>query len=147
MDRQSQKILIVDDEEVAVAFYSTVFKYYNIDNFQICQDSRKVMPLLSRGAVSIVLLDLNMPHVTGRELLKQINEEYPSIPVIVVTGEGNVETAVECMKSGAFDFLAKPVEKNRLLTVVRHALHHQSMSDELQASRESYWALSETTTE
>lgn len=147
MDRQSQKILIVDDEEVAVAFYSTVFKYYNIDNFQICQDSRKVMPLLSRGAVSIVLLDLNMPHVTGRELLKQINEEYPSIPVIVVTGEGNVETAVECMKSGAFDFLAKPVEKNRLLTVVRHALHHQSMSDELQASRESYWALSETTTD
>ena len=47
MDRQSQKILIVDDEEVAVAFYSTVFKYYNIDNFQICQESLKVMPLLS----------------------------------------------------------------------------------------------------
>jgi PAS domain S-box-containing protein len=147
VNSQESKILIIDDEDVAAAFYTAVFKYYNFSNYKICRDSRQVMKMLGRERFSAVLLDLNMPHIGGQELLSNIKQEYPGIPVVVITGEDNVDTAVECMKRGAYDFLAKPVEKNRLLTVIKHALHFQSMHDELQASRESYWALSETTTD
>jgi len=147
MDAQAPKILIIDDEEVAAAFYTAVFKYYDFSNYTICRDSRKVMDLLGSESFSAVLLDLNMPHIGGQEILSRIKNDYPGLPVVVITGEDNVDTAVECMKRGAYDFLAKPVEKNRLITVIKHALHFQSMHDELQASRESYWALSETTTD
>jgi PAS domain S-box-containing protein len=144
---QGPRILIIDDEEVAAAFYTAVFKYYDFSDYAICRDSRRVMKLLGAESFSAVLLDLNMPYIGGQELLSSIKEEYPGLPVVVITGEDNVDTAVECMKRGAYDFLAKPVEKNRLITVIKHALHFQSMHDELQASRESYWALSETTTD
>ena len=63
-----------------------------------------------------------MPHLSGEELLSIISSEYPDIPVIVITGANDVETAVRCMKSGAFDYMVKPVEKSRLIGGVRRAI-------------------------
>ena len=65
-----------------------------------------------------MLLDLWMPHVSGEELLQKITADYPDVPVIVVTGADDVETAVRCMRQGAFDYIVKPVEKSRLVSSV-----------------------------
>jgi len=145
MNSDKPTILIVEDDDVAIAFYTVVLQENKIGSLKICQDSRDVMPLLAEKHVSAILLDLNMPHITGQELLKQIKAQYPEIPIIVITGVEDVEVAVECMKMGAFDFLVKPIENNRLLTVARHAIRQRSISEELLDSRESYLALSETT--
>jgi DNA-binding NtrC family response regulator len=77
------------------------------------------MPFLDDNPVSMILLDLTMPHVSGQELLKKVNEHYPEIPVIVITGLNDVNIAVDCMKSGAVDYLLKPVERSRLTSAVR----------------------------
>ena len=147
MDSDKPTILIAEDDDVAIAFYTVVLQENNIGILKICQDSRDVMPLLAEQHVSVILLDLNMPHIMGQDLLKQIKAQYQEIPIIVITGVEDVKVAVECMKMGAFDFLAKPIDNNRLVTVVRHALHQRSISEELLDSRESYLALSETTTD
>ena len=147
MECDMQNVLVVDDEDVAIAFYKTVFDNHDIGNLDTCQDGRKVMTLLSKKQFSAVLLDLNMPHISGREILKQIKEKYREMPVVVVTGEEDVEIVVECMKAGAFDFLSKPVEKNRLVSVVRHAVHQKNITEELNLSREIFRALSETATD
>jgi FixJ family two-component response regulator len=60
----------------------------------------------------VIILDLFMPHVSGQELLPRLTREYPEIPVVVMTASQEVETAVSCMKEGAFDYLVKPVEES-----------------------------------
>ena len=147
MDSDKPTILIVEDDDVAIAFYTVVLQENKIGSLKICQDSRDVMPLLAEQHVSAILLDLNMPHLKGQELLKQVKVKHLEIPVIVITGVESVEVAVECMKIGAFDFLSKPVEKNRLVTVVRHAIRQRNIFEALLDSQESYLALSEITTD
>ncbi len=115
-------ILLVDDEEVALAVYSNTLKKNGYSNLIVCQDSREVLPILSVQPIALVLLDLSMPFITGQELLEQIKEEYPAIPVVIITGEEDLETAVTCMKMGAFDFMSKPVNRTRLISVVGHAV-------------------------
>ncbi len=126
-------ILLVDDEEVALAVYSNTLKKNGYSNLIACQDSREVLPILSVQPIALVLLDLSMPFITGQELLEQIKEEYPAIPVVIITGEEDLETAVTCMKMGAFDFMSKPVNRTRLISVVGHAVEMRDL--QLQVSR------------
>ena len=147
MHSDEATILVVEDDSVVISFYRLIFERFDIGRLEICQDSRNAMSLLSEQHVSAIMLDLNMPHITGQELLKLITAKYPEIPIVVITGADGVEIAVECMKRGAFDFLAKPVNKDRLVTVIKHAINQRNIYEELLASRESYLALSETTTD
>jgi DNA-binding NtrC family response regulator len=94
------------------------------------------MNLLASRPVEAMLLDLNMPHIDGRELLGQINQAFPEIPVIIVTGAVEVETAVQCMKSGAFDYVVKPVEDERLVSAVHRALAFRELKRENQALKQ-----------
>jgi response regulator of citrate/malate metabolism len=112
--RPPEPILIVDDEEEFLRSAEVSFRLARLGNVELCPDSREVMPLLSRKSASVVLLDLSMPHVAGPELLPQISQEFPGIPVIVITADNELETAVSCMKAGAFDYLVKPVDGTRL---------------------------------
>src|SRR4030042_6573902 len=108
-------LLIVDDESHTLDSFEIVLISGKINHFIRCQDSREVQSILSAHEVEAVLLDLKMPHITGDELLSVIITDYPAIPVIVITGADDVETAVKCMKAGAFDYMVKPVERSRLL--------------------------------
>jgi DNA-binding NtrC family response regulator len=101
---------------------SVLLKSHGLDNVLGCEDSREVMSILQDNEVETVLLDLNMPHVTGRLLLAQIGAEYPHIPVIVVTAANDVQTAVDCMGTGAFDYMVKAVEPSRLVSGIRRAV-------------------------
>jgi DNA-binding NtrC family response regulator len=123
-------ILFVDDE--AQFLHSAAFTMLSagLGKILTCQDSREVMGLLERQPVSIVVLDMMMPHVTGRELLPAIAEKFPALPVIMLTAVNEVETAVDCMKAGAFDYLVKPVDKARLTATVRRALDTRALQEE-----------------
>ncbi|MCF7927930.1 MAG: sigma-54 dependent transcriptional regulator [Spirochaetales bacterium] len=131
MKRKPATILIVDDDELSLEFYSVILESGGYEDIDLIQDSRKVMDHLAEKPASVVLLDLNMPHVTGSELLTIIKEEHPETAVIVITGESSVDTAVSCMKEGAFDYLTKPVEQSRLLSVVKRAIEIRELREEV----------------
>jgi DNA-binding NtrC family response regulator len=80
--------------------------------------------------IGVVLLDLNMPYVSGEELLERLNREHPEVPVIIISGMNQVETAVRCVKAGAFDFFVKAVEKDRLIAGIHRALEVQKLNRE-----------------
>jgi DNA-binding NtrC family response regulator len=115
-------VLIVDDESHVVSSEMNVLKSNGIDNLIGSTDSREVIELLNRNEVEAILLDLRMPHIPGEKLLEQIREEFPHVPVIIVTATGEIDVAVQCMKAGAFDYMVKPVEESRLVSGVRRAV-------------------------
>ncbi len=123
-------VILVDDEVQALDSFEIALRSANMNHFVRCQDSREVIPTLSNREVEVMLLDLRMPHVSGEELLQMINSDFPEIPVIVITGANDVETAVKCMKHGAFDYMVKPVEKSRLVGVVRRAVELRELQRE-----------------
>ena len=116
-------LLLVDDEEQFLQSMSFTLNAEGINHIIECQDSRKVGALLSGQDFSVILLDMSMPHLSGWDLLPLIVGEHPDIPVIIVTALNEVETAVECMKVGAFDYLVKPVDDIRLLACVRRGIN------------------------
>ncbi len=114
-------LLLVDDAELALKSYSAMLRQGGYNHLILCQDSRRVLPLLAEHGAEAVLLDLHMPHLSGEELLPQIVRDFPHVPVVIVTANDKVETAVRCIKSGAFDYVVKPVPRDRLLATIRQA--------------------------
>ena len=110
----SLPVLLVDDETAFLQSAAFILNSTNITNVVLCDDSRRVMPLLSEQAFSAIVLDMSMPNVTGGELLPQIVRDYPETPVLILTAVDEVITAVASMKAGAFDFLTKPVSGDEL---------------------------------
>lgn len=116
-------VLLVDDEPAWLRSVSiTLERSAGITNIITCQDSREVMNILDEREVGLVLLDLTMPHLPGEELLALIGERHPHIAVIIVSGMNQVETAVRCIKSGAFDYFVKTIEEDRLVSGVVRAI-------------------------
>ena len=118
----SAPILLVDDESAMLTAVEMTLAADGITNVVPCPDSSKVMGLLAEREFSAVLLDITMPNLTGSELLPRVVEEHPGTAVIMLTGVNEVETAVRCMKDGAFDYLVKPVDDARLTSAVRRAV-------------------------
>ena len=123
-------ILIVDDEESVIISLANTLKSNGINNIISCQDSRDVMRLISSTELEVILLDLSMPHIPGAELLYEIHDSYPHIPVIIVTGTNEVKTAVDCIKAGAFDYMVKAVEENRLVSGIKRAIEIRKLKRE-----------------
>jgi len=124
-------VLLVDDEEQFLISSDMTLRSSGISPVVTVDDSRRVIPLLAETDASVVVLDLNMPFVTGEELLRKIRVEFPQIPVIIMTGMDDVKTAVECMRGGAFDYLVKPVESSRFVSSVRKALEMRALRGEI----------------
>ena len=123
-------ILMVDDELQTLNSFEYVLRSANITQILRCQDSRDVMPIFSTQEIEVMMLDLSMPHISGEELLSMVTKDYPEVPVIVITGSNDVETAVACMKTGAFDYMVKPVEKSRLISGVKRAIELRELQRE-----------------
>jgi DNA-binding NtrC family response regulator len=115
-------ILVVDDEEQAILDMTRKLSSEGLQNVIGCADSRQALGLARSRQPSLVLLDLQMPHLSGEKLLDELHAEFPLLPVIVVTVTDQVSIAVSCMQAGAFDYMVKPVEDARLLSGVRRAL-------------------------
>lgn len=116
-------LLLVDDEPAWLHSLAVNLKLNaGINHLIECNDSRKVPELLAREEISLVLLDLTMPHLSGEDLLPQIVEDHPAVPVIILSGMNQLETAVRCMRLGAFDYFVKTTEQERLMAGIRRAL-------------------------
>jgi DNA-binding NtrC family response regulator len=126
----NRPVLLVDDEEQSLTSFEMTLRSVSLNHFIKCLDSREVIPLLTEQEVEIVLLDLRMPHLMGDELLPQIISDFPEVPVIMITGANDVETAVKCMKLGAFDYMVKPVERSRLIGGVKRAIEFRELQRE-----------------
>ena len=127
----SLSVLLVDDEQHILLSSETLLRYAGVRKIITIDDSRHVLPLLEGEKISVIVLDLFMPYVSGKELLSVMSRDYPQIPVIVMTAADEVETAVECMKAGAFDYLVKPVENARLISCVKRALEICNLKNQL----------------
>lgn len=113
------KILVVDDEKVIRDGCYRVLRGKGYDVIT-AENGQAAIDILAKEPLDIILLDLKMPAMSGEEVLEITGEKYPDIPVIIITGHGTVDTAVECMKKGAYDFITKPFQKDQfLLTVYR----------------------------
>jgi DNA-binding NtrC family response regulator len=120
-------ILVVDDETYVRASIESALKSAGIGNVTGASEPVEAMEIIASREVGIVLLDLSMPVMSGEELLLRIREEQPGIAVVVVTGNRDIDKAVECMRAGAADYLVKPVERERLVATVRRLIEHQEL--------------------
>jgi DNA-binding NtrC family response regulator len=124
-------ILLVDDELAWLRSLSlTLERSAGMTHVITCQDPRRVPEILDGHDIGIVLLDLTMPHVSGEELLARIAADHPAVSVIVVSGLNQVETAVRCMRLGAFDYHVKTDEEDRLVAGVLRAVRMQELQRE-----------------
>lgn len=126
----SFSILLVDDEPDWLYSMSISLERAGITNILTCADSRQVLQILADNRVGVVLLDLTMPHISGEELLCKIVEEHPDVTLIIVSGLNQLETAVNCMKSGAFDYYVKTAEEERIIKGVLRAVREQELQRE-----------------
>jgi DNA-binding NtrC family response regulator len=125
------QILLIEDEEpirrVMVRILSEESASYEITE---AENGKQGLSKLEKNAFDLVLCDIKMPKMDGIEVLQAAKAKGIYIPFIMLTGHGNVETAVEAMKLGAYDFIAKPPDLNRLLTAVRHAIENKTLRKE-----------------
>lgn len=125
------QILLIEDEEpirrVMVRILSEESASYEITE---AENGKQGLSKLEKNAFDLVLCDIKMPKMDGIEVLQAAKAKGIYVPFIMLTGHGNVETAVEAMKLGAYDFIAKPPDLNRLLTAVRHAIENKTLRKE-----------------
>ncbi len=133
-----RKILLADDEPQILSAAVAVLASEGFDDILSVHDSREVIPLLSElmESIAVVVLDLIMPNISGLELLAAINADFPQVPVIVMTGANDIETAIACMKGGASDYLIKPVEADRLVSSVKRTIRIRTLQSELTSIKE-----------
>jgi len=125
------KILIIEDEaairRVLVKIITEEFKSHEV--FE-APDGINGMEMASKFSYDLILCDIKMPKMDGVEVLEKIKKTQPEIPVIMISGHGDLDTAVETMRLGAFDYISKPPDLNRLLTSVRNALERKLLTSE-----------------
>ena len=122
----SARILVVDDEEIVVRSCLRILESgdYRLD---IATDGAQALRKIEEDGVDLVILDIMMPHVDGAEVLRRVKEAHPEIEVVMVTGLSQIDSAVKCMKLGAFDYLPKPFDPGQLKSVVERALERQRL--------------------
>lgn len=125
------KLLIVEDEE---AIRRVLVKILKEDDskyeIQEASDGVKAIEMIKDQDFDLVLCDIKMPKMDGIEVLEKTKAEKPELPIVMISGHGDLETAVETMRKGAFDYISKPPDLNRLLQTVKIALDHNKLATE-----------------
>jgi DNA-binding NtrC family response regulator len=130
-DLCSYPIMLVDDEPQVLSLLNSFLLNEGFSNVSTFDDSQRALEQFKIEEFALAVIDLNMPGLEGRELLKRFSEIKPNVPVIVVTADSQIETAIDCMKTGAADYLTKPVSVARLLVSVRRVLELRRVSEDL----------------
>jgi len=126
------RILVVDDEKVVREGCRRVLTGKGFEVL-LAENGQQAMDILADSPVDLILLDLKMPIMGGEEVLQQANTLYPDIPVIIITGHGTIDTAVDCMKQGAYDFITKPFQIDQFLLTINRAAEKRRL--ELKAAQ------------
>ncbi|MDN3686946.1 sigma-54-dependent transcriptional regulator [Cyclobacterium jeungdonense] len=123
------KILIIDDEKVIRSTLKEILEYEDYEIFE-AQDGEKGLEMIQNDEFDLVLCDIKMPKMDGIEVLTKVGELQKQPQFIMISAHGTIETAVEATKKGAFDFIPKPPDLNRLLLTVRNALDKKNLVQE-----------------
>lgn len=129
------KILIVDDEK---AIRSTLRDILELEGYEVEEAENgvdAVAKVQQNAKFNLVLSDIKMPQMDGVEVLERIKILRPDLPVVMISGHGNIDTAVEAVKKGAFDYISKPPDMNKLLITVRNALDKSNLTSEVKKLR------------
>ena len=120
------RILVIDDEKSIRNTLKDVLEYEKYE-VSLAEDGASGIDMFSQDAFDVVLCDIKMAKMDGIEVLQKLLEISSDVPVIMISGHGNIDTAVDSIKKGAFDFLEKPLDLNRLLITIRNALERGSL--------------------
>jgi DNA-binding NtrC family response regulator len=123
------KILIVDDEAIIRRALREILEYEKHE-IEEAENVKTALELIDKQEFKLILSDIKMPEMNGIDFLEELQKKENNTPVIMITGHGDVSTAVEALKKGAFDFLQKPLDMNRLLISVRHAVEREQLMGE-----------------
>lgn len=129
-------ILVVDDERSVRDSLKMILEY---DRYEVefAENGQQALRYVETDSPDLILLDVKMAGMDGLEVLQKVRKKNADIPIIMISGHGTLETAVEATKLGAFDFLPKPLDREKLLVTVRNALHQARLSHEYRKLRES----------
>lgn len=119
-----EQILIVDDEPAVLDFVRKALDRVGFD-CRTAEDAGQALAVMNEQPADLVVSDIHMPGSDGAWLLSTLKQQWPDVPVIMLSGDGEAETAMTCIRSGAADYLVKPIEVPQLVTAVRSALRLQ----------------------
>jgi len=124
-------VLVVDDEQAVRESIAMILEY---EKFAVvfAQDGPGALQRIAAGGIDLILLDIKMPGMDGMRVLQTVRESSPSLPVVMISGHGTIETAVEATRLGAYDFLAKPLDRERLIIVVRNATELKQLRERIE---------------
>lgn len=128
------RILIIDDEKSIRNTLKEILEYEKYE-VEIAEDGPQGLEIISSSKIDAVLCDIKMPKMDGIEVLTNIAKDQPEVPVIMISGHGDIETAVDSLKKGAFDYIQKPLDLNRLLVTLRNALDKSKLVIETKTLR------------
>src|SRR3982751_4806151 len=122
-------LLIIDDEK---AIRKTLLEILSFEGYKVeeASDGEEGLKKFKEKTYDLVLCDIKMPKLDGIEFLQKAGESNPDIPIIMISGHGNIETAVEAVKKGAYDYISKPPDLNRLLVTIRNAIERNNLVKE-----------------
>ena len=128
------RILVIDDER---SIRNTLKEILEFEKYQVelAEDGIKALELIKTNDFDVILCDIKMPGMDGIEVLQKIEELNHDTPVVMISGHGNIDTAVESIKKGAFDFIEKPLDLNRLLITLRNAMDKSNLITETKVLR------------
>ncbi|TAE16521.1 MAG: sigma-54-dependent Fis family transcriptional regulator [Bacteroidetes bacterium] len=126
---KQETILVIDDEQAIRNSIRRILEYegYAVEE---AKDGEQGLQMFTSKEVQLVLCDIKMPKLDGLEFLVKAQEVNADVPIVIISGHGSIETAVEAVKKGAFDFISKPPDLNRLLITVRNALNTKDLKEE-----------------
>lgn len=129
-----QKILIIDDDHQVRSAFGTLLRNNNCETYT-AENGTEGIHVFERESPDLVLVDLKMPGLNGMEVLKALKQRTADLPVVIITAHGDVPTAVEAIKLGAFDFIIKPPDLNHLFVTIKRAMELSYLSRELKRLR------------
>jgi DNA-binding NtrC family response regulator/CHASE2 domain-containing sensor protein len=127
----NQPIIIVEDEKEILLSYKDALESKGVNNILLFSESSKVLSFLLEHQASLIILDTTIPDFSGEELILEIRNRFPDIPVIMASGITDIETALRCIGFGAYDYLIKPVEIEKLTSLINHCIELRLYKDEL----------------
>jgi DNA-binding NtrC family response regulator len=128
------KILVIDDERAIRNTLKDILEYEKYD-VELAENANKALEIIKGNEFDVILCDIKMPDMDGIELLPKLVETHPDTSVVMISGHGNIDTAVDAIKKGAFDFIEKPLDLNRLLITIRNAMDKSNLVSETKTLR------------
>ncbi|MBT0654596.1 response regulator [Geomobilimonas luticola] len=128
MMNHANRIMVVDDNPVSLEFAATLLKEYGYPPLS-CDNAADALAIMAKNRIDAVITDIRMPEISGIELLEKIRQQYPEIPVILMTAHAELDTAVQAIQKGTFDFILKPYKPLQLIHAIEKAVSHRHMRE------------------